>query len=103
MLDTIKELFNIKDSNQDELLSFYINLVEDEIKNYCNIDSIPKGLENLKIRMVIDVYNREFNNVSSIKRGDTQIVYINTNNIIDKSFVKDYYLQLNQFKRLRTL
>ncbi len=61
------------------------NEVDEYIKNYCNISSVPSGLANTKFNMVVGRFLNqlysfglltgiEFENVvSSIKEGDTQV------------------------------
>lgn len=108
MLEKVKALLNLKDNTRDELLSFYIDLIRDEVLNYCNLEDVPKKLENLIIKILLDFYTKNIasndKNVKSIKRGDTEITYQdeNKNAILIQDFLMNYRTQLNCFRRLRT-
>lgn len=115
ILEKVKLLLNAKGSSLDELLSFQIEIVSDKVKNYCNREDIPTGLENIIAEMVVDNYKSSGSgdggsggNVTSIKRGDTQITYgANSFNMMTGAggadFIKNYKPQLNRYRKVGTL
>lgn len=58
MLESVKTILGITDTSKDDILNLYIYLVQDEILNYCGIDSIPDGLQSIADYMTICKYNQ---------------------------------------------
>lgn len=56
MLNKIKLLLGSMDDDKDDVLQLLINVVTDEVKDYCNVDSVD-GMESVIIQMVIIKYN----------------------------------------------
>ena len=102
-----------------------INEVEEVIKNYCNIDTIPEALKFTWANMSVDLirYQHELNtnaddvlagidasDVSNLKIGDTQIALQGNNSERSKilkshrpnldQIVMNYKQQLNRFRRM---
>ena len=55
-LKKIKVLLGIDDTNQDEILLFVIQTVEDLVLSYINQDALPSPLENALIVMCVSYY-----------------------------------------------
>lgn len=112
MLENLKMVLGIGDTSQDGVLSFILETIQVEVKNYCNIDEIPAALENIIVRMAADLYRSEGygqaqkpQTAQSVSRGDVTINYGSgaaTAEITDgKSILDDYAAQLQAFRRLR--
>lgn len=59
MLEKLKLILGVQDAEQDGVLSFALETVQDEVKNYCHIDEIPTALENIVVRMAADLCRSE--------------------------------------------
>lgn len=116
----------IKDPAITELdIQLAINEVEEVIKNYCNIDTIPEALKFTWANMSVDLvrYQHESNisaddvlagidvsDVSNLKIGDTQIALQGNNSERSKALkshrpnldqiVMNNKQQLNRFRRM---
>lgn len=105
----------IKDKKiEDNLLSFYFEVIEQKVKNFCHRDDIPDGLRLIIIEMVanyVNLKNTEFNtsgggeSIQSVKRGDTTITYggelkLNTSELAIHDFVLSYKPQLYNYRKL---
>lgn len=125
---TVNEIVRTKIKNEaiTELdIQLAINEVEEVIKNYCNIDTIPDALKFTWANMSVDLvrYQYESNNssenvlndidasdVSNIKIGDTQIALQGNNSERGKTLkshrpnldqiVMNNKQQLNRFRRM---
>lgn len=88
------------DTTQDEVLSLMIADTVNAVLLYCHRTHLPEQLEYL-IRAIVVRCVQEDNceNVSSIKRGDTQINYMTV--ITTGSFTAQEVNALNAFRRLR--
>lgn len=99
----------LDDKEQDFALNFLLDNVKETILNYCNLKTLPTGLENTAYRMAIDTYRNEQvgksemdNRVSSIEEGDTKVSF-NSNNFdstYTSSLLKNYQYQLNRYRRI---
>lgn len=108
-LTRLKELLGIKDDSKDKILEFVIADVEEIIKNYCHVDTIPDGLINTGYRMAIDLYRNEnvgsensaIGAVSSITEGDTSTSF---RQYVDDNFkdtiLKNYKTSLNNYRKV---
>lgn len=110
MLEKIKELLWITGSEQDSLLSFILSTTSQKVKNYCNREDVPEGLELIIVEMVMEQYksNAGIKDVAAIKRGDTQISYAQGafNQLTGAGgadFLKNYKAQLNRYRKVGTL
>lgn len=125
---TVNEIVRTKIKNEaiTELdIQLAVNEVEEVIKNYCNIDTIPDALKFTWANMSVDLvrYQYESNNssenvlndidasdVSNIKIGDTQIALQGNNSERGKTLkshrpnldqiVMNNKQQLNRFRRM---
>lgn len=59
MLDKLKMLLGIKDSEKDFALQFVIDAVTDMVLNYCNIEKLPPQLENTVLSICMDKYRAD--------------------------------------------
>lgn len=108
-LARLKGLLGIKDDSKDTILEFVIADVEEMIKNYCHVDTIPDGLINTGYRMAIDLYRNEnvgsensaTGAVSSITEGDTSTSF---RQYVDDNFkdtiLKNYKASLNHYRKV---
>lgn len=109
MFEKIKKYLNIVDNTKDDYIRFILDIVTNKVLMYCNIEDIPKQLENVVILICIDVYRKTQLGVEqmeaeekSISQGDTTIQYktasevANTNDIFD-----EYKGILRTFRQLR--
>ncbi|WP_052516585.1 phage head-tail connector protein [Paenibacillus popilliae] len=111
MLDKLKIGLGITGTDKDGLLQFVLDVVIDEIANYCNLELLPARLENVAVRMAADLWRSEgYGNeskpqaVKSVHRGDvsTSFTDVATGEVKGiKAIVDDYAAQLNAFRKLR--
>lgn len=93
-------LNGIEDTSQDAVLSLMISDTTDAVCSYCHRKTLPSGLEHLVRDVVVrTVRTDNEGNVSSIKRGDTQINYAST--VTVDSFTGKDTAVLNTFRVLR--
>lgn len=85
-----------------ELIKLDIARVTQRVRNYCNIDEIPKALNFTIADMVLDLQKaRSGGNVTitDVEMGDTSYSF-DLDASID-GLVKDYRANLSAFRRLR--
>ena len=109
-VSTFRSLLGITTTDKDEVLQFVLDDVEETVLNYCNLDTIPKGLVKTAYRMAIDLYRSEGfgqeaieSGVSSISEGGATVSFKSSN--YDTSFasslLKNYERQLMEYRRLK--
>nr|DAM62201.1 MAG TPA: Head Tail Connector Protein [Caudoviricetes sp.] len=108
-LAKLKALLGIEDDSKDVILEFVIDDVEETIKNYCHVDTVPDGLMNTGYRMAMDLYRNEnigsctgaTGSVSSITEGDTSTSF---RQYVDDNFkdtvLKNYKSSLNRYRKV---
>lgn len=77
-LTKVKALLGIKGEDQDDLILFVIQTVEDLVLSYINHDTLPPPLENALVVMCVSYYKAAglgttqaaVGPVASVKRGD---------------------------------
>lgn len=98
------------DPQQDQTLSVVIEMMMEEVTNYCIIQSVPQKLENTMAQMVIDylkinpmgIEKLEGSNVKSIQRGDTTISYNTSESTVNlQEFIKGYHERLMHFRKMK--
>ena len=108
LLETFKILIN-KDENE-ELLLFILNSVEESVLNYCHRKELPNGLKNTVLRMAVDMYKEEAygkadntGRVKSVSVGDTSTSFSTeqTSYYVD-SLLKNYEKTLKNYRKLVT-
>jgi hypothetical protein len=125
---TVNEIVRAKIKNEaiTELdIQLAINEVEEVIKNYCNIDTIPDALKFTWANMSVDLVRYQYesnisaddvlagidaNDISNLKIGDTQIALQGNNSERSKilkshrpnldQIVMNNKQQLNRFRRM---
>lgn len=110
-LDKLKELLglDLRDTSNNVTLNFIIDDIKEIILNYCNVEELPKGLVNTAYRMAIDAYRNEnigeeensLGSISSISEGETTVSYRSSATEFKDSLIKDYKVQLNQYRKIR--
>ena len=109
-VSTFRSLLGITTTDKDEVLQFVLDDVEETVLNYCNLDTIPKGLVKTAYRMAMDLYRAEGfgqeaieSGVSSISEGGATVSFKSSN--YDTSFIssllKNYERQLMEYRRLK--
>lgn len=107
------------DNGKAVIIDYTYDLVIDEILNYCHLTELPIGLKNVAASMIVDLYRMgDFGTdilskePTSITRGDVSISYRlgyersndsqrNSMYILsDSALMKDYYKQLNVFRKV---
>lgn len=110
-LDKLKELLglDLRDTSNNSTLNFIMDDIKEIILNYCNVEELPKGLVNTAYRMAIDAYRNEnigeeensLGSISSISEGETTVSYRSSATEFKDSLIKDYKVQLNQYRKIR--
>ena len=90
-----------EDASQDGVLLLMLEDAQEAVKAYCHRKDIPTGLEYVVRELVVRAVQADnADNVSAIKRGDTQINY--TAAMTADSFAEKELRVLNSFRRVRT-
>lgn len=83
-LAKVKALLGINGTDQDEVLLFVVQTVEDLVLSYINQDTLPAPLENALIVMCVSYYKaaglgttQAGGPVASVKRGDVTTSFAN--------------------------
>ena len=84
-LAKVKALLGINGTDQDEVLLFVVQTVEDLVLSYINQDTLPAPLENALIVMCVSYYKAAglgttqaaVGPVASVKRGDVTTSFTN--------------------------
>ena len=99
MIEQIKILLGITDTESDALLGIMIDDARSAIISYLNRKDFPEGL-NFAIReMVVKAYKESvLDGVASIERGDTSISYT----AIDSGYFDEKLLRaFSKYKKIR--
>ena len=109
MLEKLKKLLGIEDDSKDEVLQFTIDNVTDMVLNYCNIEELPKELENIVLSMCVDKHRAESlgseaaqGSVKSLSEGDVSVSYGSAYSVSENpamEFLKGYRAQLDRFRK----
>ena len=109
-LERLKELLGMKpgETDNDAVLVFTMDTVQETILNYCNLDELPDGLVHTAYRMAVDLYRYEHPGeaaapvmVKSISEGDTSTGFGDASEALKDSILKNYRTQLNRYRKLR--
>ena len=122
MLITAKVLLGISltDYSKDQILNAYCEIMQNKVKAYCYVDSIPAALQDVVAEMVASLYRKQYGSgdstemvtaqVGAIKKetvGDHTIEYVtdssnsSSSTSITQDIVSDYRMQLNPYRRVR--
>jgi Phage QLRG family, putative DNA packaging. len=97
-----------QDHSKDSVLRFIAEEAEEAVKNYCNINEIPSGLQNTVYHIAIDIYRGTSQgeegglSVSSITEGDISISF--RKDVEESSIgniLSQYKTSLNRFRKVR--
>lgn len=112
-MDITERVKTLLPNVDDGTLSFAIDLVCDNIKNYCNVAEVPDGLENVAASMVVDAWRQhQFGKEQlepeekGVTRGDTSFSFSTAAEqmqatISNPGFTQNYRAQLNIYRKLR--
>lgn len=118
-LGKVKALLGITGTEQDEVLLFVIQTVEDLVLSYINQDTLPAPLENALVVMCVSYYKAAglgttqaaFGPVASVKRGDVQTSFANASGVSGSASTfnlgadgQDFFgwrTVLNEYRKLR--
>ena len=105
-LEKLKLLLGVKNEEKDNILLFVLDKTQDMVCNYCNIEEVPKGLENVLLNMAVDLYRAESlgqeqaeGTVKSITEGDVTVSFASASAISHNrgmQFLKNYTAQLKR-------
>ena len=122
MLITVKVLLGISltDFTKDQVLNAYCEIMQNKVKAYCNIDTIPVPLQDVVAEMVAVLYRKQYGSGDStqmvtvqagtIKKetvGDHTIEYVtdgsssSSSTSITQDIVSDHKMQLNPYRRVK--
>lgn len=109
-LSKVKLLLGIDDESKDEVLNLHVELVRNEILNYCNRSDFPSALNFTLCQMVADVFrdNQRGNstgnvvgNVSSISEDGRSVSFTNGSEI--KTAIEDKISRTRELNRYKLL
>ncbi len=116
MLDKIKYLLGLTDSEKDNQIEFHITMLQETILEFCNLKELNKALENFIVTKVFEIMkSKSFGNhktsqsrqeVASVTRGDTTIKYKTSSNKTvlvssSESLTDEEFKFLKQFRKMR--
>ena len=110
MLEKLKILLGITDNSSNTLLEYEISLVTDMVENYCRIQYLPAGLENVVVALCADLHrasgygSAEVPSIlQSLKEGDTAVSFGSVYSVSENAamqFLKGYDAQLKRYRRV---
>lgn len=101
MLERMRALCGVTaDAPEDAKLQFALETTCDKVKNYCNIDEIPAGLETVVVEMVMQEYQTGGVGVKALTEGEDKVEFTADG---AGAFLRAYTPQLNRYRRLRTV
>ena len=112
-MDVLEKAKRLLPDADGALLEFAVDLVSDTIKNYCNIASVPAGLNNVAAAMVLDAWRQhQFGKgelepeIKGVSRMDASYSFASASEqmqqiVSDPGFTQDYRTQLNAYRKLR--
>ena len=110
MLTKLRQLLGLKEGEKDFILQFIIDKVSDMVCNYCNIEKIPKRLEDIVLNMCVDMYRAESlgqetpqGSIKGITEGDVSVSFGSLTSSTEDSgmrFLRNYIAQLQKFRKL---
>ena len=109
-VSTFRTILGITTTDKDDVLQFVLDDVEETVLNYCNLDTLPKGLVKTAYRMAMDLYLAEGfgqeaieSSVSSISEGGATVSFKSSNydTSFTSSLLKNYERQLMEYRRLQ--
>lgn len=108
LLEQVKLLLGIRDTEKDALLSVLCDTVTEQVKAYCHLTNVSgAGLQGLMADMVVSRYRAcgygqeaEPKVVSSISEGDTSLSYKTTQSAASVELTEDDWQALSPYRKL---
>lgn len=108
LLEQVKLLLGIRDTEKDALLSVLCDTVTEQVKTYCRLSDVSgAGLQGLMADMVVSRYRArgygqeaEPKVVSSISEGDTSLSYKTTQSVASVELTEDDWQALSPYRKL---
>ncbi|MDO4754187.1 MAG: phage head-tail connector protein [Bacillota bacterium] len=106
-LEALKTLIGESGSEKDALLMQIITMVESQILDYINHESLPSALESVLLLICVEYYKSSYqqaDKVASITRGDVSISYDKGGSGLVSSSGDGFFgwkTMLNSYRRLR--
>ena len=108
LLEQVKLLLGIRDTEKDALLSVLCDTVTEQVKTYCRLSDVSSaGLQGLMADMVVSRYRArgygqeaEPKVVSSISEGDTSLSYKTTQPTVSGELTEDDRRALSPYRKL---
>ena len=108
LLEQVKLLLGITDTEKDALLSVLCDTVTAQVKTYCRLSNVSgAGLQGLMADMVVNRYRAcgygqeaEPKVVSSISEGDTSLSYKTTQSAASVELTEDDWQALSPYRKL---
>ncbi|MGE4214851.1 MAG: phage head-tail connector protein [Anaerotignaceae bacterium] len=109
-LTTLRTLLGITDDSKNTILTFLIDKGTDMICNYCCIETVPLGIENILLSMCVDMYRVESLGqekaegvAKEISEGDVSVSFNSPSALSQdwgRAFLGNYTAQLNRFRKV---
>ncbi len=90
MIDKIKVILDISDTDSDEKLKIYCDFAIEYVKSYCGLSEIPKNLENIVCMITVSLYQNT-DSVSSLSLGDVSMNFSNQNKLLEYRNILNKY------------
>lgn len=108
LVSSIKKLVGEQLTDNTFYFEFTVDKVLNMVCDYCNIDTVPDGLETTVLSMCVDIYRtenygnaEEKSTVKSVSEGDVSVSYAPAcSNNPSTEFLKDYKSQLNKYRKV---
>ncbi len=91
----------------DDVYKFAASSAEEAVKNYCNIDEIPEGLEYTTLKIAADILRREQYGsgdipvvVNNVRVGDTSTSFTPLSDSETDEVIAKYKNTLNRYRRV---
>lgn len=94
ILEAVKVLLRLNDSENDELILLLIDEVTDAVLSYCHLEVLPRQLAGFIPTLAADRFNFMYNGgVKSVTEGERRVEYIDGN----YDFLAKYEMRLRPF------
>ncbi|MCD8391209.1 MAG: phage head-tail connector protein [Firmicutes bacterium] len=82
ILSGVKVILDIDDTSKDDILSFYIDDIENAVLAYCRIEFVPKQLYGLIAQIAAEIYTGSDGRVASLTEGDRKVEFESRSQIV---------------------
>ena len=107
MLNTVKMLLGITDSDKDAILEFCIDEAKSLILGYCRIDTLPDALASTSAAIAADLFRAKGygetqapEEVKSMTEGQRSVTFESTRPT-EGNILSNYYRRLKPYRNLR--